>query len=433
MKSAVLAHPGVYDAQDPRVFPPWGVLSVASALRATGWRVAVLDLNGRDAPNSLKDAVVTTGASVVGLTAKAGLSAVRLRSAIDGLRTEFGNEISIVVGGPLVSTFPDPSLPLWSGVDTLVLGDGEEAFQQLDRRRKQDQPQLIGPLESRSYLDFDGALWWAPLSSYVGDASLWPNFDRPAIHFTASRGCTRRCTFCYQNHHSPLSRFRHADADKLFRLLSEFDQQLSVQGFFFVDDCFIDRRRDFIRRFSYLNAAAGAPYNFGFDAQLTDLEDEALLSLLEKMGTRVLYVGVESGSASVRRALGKGTVHSPIKELVDRARDHGILIRASIGIGWPGETIDDMNQTLALIDEIPYLAVDAYKFLPLPRTPLGHSTFWASRGSMGTLAEASNDYSGRNGNFSTVDDESFAAIWTELCLRESSRIHDYLAGEFDLW
>lgn len=433
MRSAVLAHPGIYDSQDPRAFPPWGVLSVASALRSSGWQVTVLDLNGRDLSKTLNDAVVASGASVVGLTAKAGLSAVRMRRAIDELRIAFDHEISIVVGGPLVSTFPDPSLPLWTGVDMLVLGDGEQAFQQLSPPGMRDLPDLVGPYESQSYMDFDGALWWEPLSSYVGNASAWPNFDQPAIHFTAGRGCTRRCTFCYLNHHSAMSRFRHADADKLFRLLSEFDQQLGVRGFFFVDDCFIDRRRDFIRRFSYLNAVAGVPYNFGLDAQLVDLEDAALLQILSQMGTRALYVGIESGSASVRRSLGKGTVHRPLKDLVNRARDHGIVIRGSIGIGWPGESLDDMRETLALIDEIPFLAFDAYKFLPLPRTPLGDSAYWASKGSVGTLAEASNDYSGRNENFSSVDDESFAEVWTELCLRESSRLRDYSAGKFDVW
>lgn len=84
-----------------------------------------------DVAKTLKDAVVDKGASVVGLTAKAGLSAVRMRKAVDALRSEFGHEISIVVGGPLVETFPDPSLPLWAGLDMLVLGDGEQAFQQL--------------------------------------------------------------------------------------------------------------------------------------------------------------------------------------------------------------------------------------------------------------------------------------------------------------
>lgn len=433
MRSVVLAHPGIYDAQDPRAFPPWGVLSVASALRSSGWQVAVLDLNGRDVAKTLKDAVVDKGASVVGLTAKAGLSAVRMRNAVDALRSEFGHEISIVVGGPLVSTFPDPSLPLWAGLDMLVLGDGEQAFQQLSPPGRRDLPDLVGPLESQSYLDFDGALWWESLSSYVGGADAWPNFDHPAIHFTAGRGCTRRCTFCYLNHHSTMSRFRHANADKLFLLLSEFDEKQDVRGFFFVDDCFIDRRRDFIKRFSYLNSSAGVPYNFGLDAQLVDLEDAALLQILRDMGTRALYVGIESGSASVRRALGKGSIHRPIRDLVYRARDHGIVIRASVGVGWPGETLDDMRQTLALIDEIPWLAFDAYKFLPLPRTPLGDSAYWTAKGSKGTLAEASNDYSGRNGNFSSVDDESFAEVWTELCQRESSRLRDYSAGKFDVW
>lgn len=149
------------------------------------------------------------------------------------------------------------------------------------------------------------------------------------------------------------------------------------------------------------------------------------------MGTRALYVGIESGSAKVRRTLGKGTIHNRVKDLVYRARDHGIIIRASIGVGWPGETLEDMKQTLALIDDIPILAFDAYKFLPLPRTPLGESVHWGRKGSPRALAEASSDFSSRNGNFSTLDDERFAEIWTELRTREATRLQDYLAGKFD--
>lgn len=433
MTSVVLAHPGITDFGRPRVFPPWGILSVASDLRAAGHDVTVLDLNGSDPEMALFRAVHETKASVVGLTAKSGQSLLRFRSAVEGLRSEFGDSVVIAAGGPLVGTYPNTKYPIWSDVNALFLGDGEEAMcKWLSHASFNHNTVILGPTESNSFREFDGALWWGGLREYIAPSEAWPNFGTSAIHMTAARGCTKRCTFCYTNQRGGGSRFREPDAGKLFQLLEEFSQRLDVRGFFFVDDCFIDKRRAFIKHFTRLNREAGQPFAFGLDAQLADLADEDLMNDLQAMGARTLYVGIECASPIVRRTLGKGTVRQSIKCLISKARDRGMIVRASIGIGWPRESLDDMKATLDLIDDIPSLAFDAYRYLPLPRTPMGDATYWHQREVQGTISEASRDYSDRNQNYSAVDDASFEWAWSQLRERERERLRDYMAGRFDV-
>ena len=75
-------------------------------------------------------------------------------------------------------------------------------------------------------------------------------------------------------------------------------------------------------------------------------------------------------------------------------------IRASIGIGWPGETEAEIEATLTLVNSVPGLAFDAFRYLPLPGVPL--TTYWSRRDPSGTRAldyVPTSDYSEYGGQF----------------------------------
>jgi radical SAM superfamily enzyme YgiQ (UPF0313 family) len=432
-RRALLVHPGVYNDGDQRAFPPWGVLSVGSSLREAGVDVVVEDLNGLDAADAIVRLAAKHDPDFVGFTCKLGLAAKRFRTATDALRAEFPSDLRVVAGGPLVSSFPDPSHPLWRGVDALFLGDGETALVDWVSDGMKRCDAIIGPSEVRSLDHIDWGLWWPSLIEYVWPADAWPNMAVPGIHVASARGCTRRCTFCYLNSNAPGTRFRYVTSAVLYHKLQLLRESLGPSGFYFIDDCFIDRRRDRVNEFVALNRSDGAPFRFGCDIQLPDLEDIGMLKHLYAAGFRCFYLGIEAASASVRKRLAKGSTSYSIKYLVERALDMGFLVRASIGIGWPGETVDDMKATLALIDSIPKLAFDAYKFLPLPNTPIGESSFWASRRQKSPdeqrqLEEAYCDYSAYNDNYSSAEGDQSDALWLDLRQREQSRLRGYATG-----
>ncbi|MFD5830517.1 B12-binding domain-containing radical SAM protein [Lentzea sp. NPDC060358] len=427
----LLVHPGIYTDADPRSFPPWGAISVGHVLRAAGHEVLVLDLNGQDVATALTAALESFDPTVAGFTAKQGLGAVRFREGVDFLaRVTPG--LPVIAGGPLVSTFPDPESPLWRGVRALVLGDGEDVTARWVGAAERPSGLVHG--DEPPNLDAVGIpVWWPGLPSYVHPAESWPGMGVPGLHVASARGCTRRCTFCYLNAHHPDARFRFISARRLYTDLAELSETTSATGFYFVDDCFIDRSQRRAEEFCALNTSDGSPFRYGCDVQLTDLDRHmGLLATMHDAGFRSLYVGVETASAATRKRLGKGSIRRSAVDVLNAALDAGFTIRASIGIGWPGETGADARATLALIDAVPRLAFDAFKYYPLPGTPLGESSYWArarTELSPQEYAEtAGNDYSEHNANFSEIADADYEALWQEMRLREDERLAAYHAS-----
>ncbi|GLZ39330.1 radical SAM protein [Actinokineospora sp. NBRC 105648] len=426
----LLIHPGIYDDVDPRAFPPWGALTIGHALRAVGHEVRVLDLNGQDVAASLDAELVVAPPTVVGFTAKQGVGARRFRAAVDHLRA-VAPGVPIIAGGPLVSTFPDPASPIWRGVRTIFLGDGEQALVSwlADRSRPAG---LVHGAEPISLDDVGVPSWWPELPGYVHPARSWPNMGVPGIHVASARGCTRRCTFCYLNAQYPGARFRFVSAARLHTDLWSLNSATGARGFYFVDDCFIDRAQERVREFCARMIADGAPFRFGCDVQLTDLERYPdLLALMYRAGFRSLYVGVESAAPETRKRLAKGVLRAAATDVLNRALDTGYVLRASIGIGWPGETGAHARQTLALIDAVPRLAFDAYRYYPLPHTPLGERGRWAAaraRMSAEEFAEtAFQDYSDHNDDYSEIPAAEYAELWARLREREGERLAAYFA------
>jgi radical SAM superfamily enzyme YgiQ (UPF0313 family) len=333
----------------------------------------------------------------------------------------------IAVGGPLVSTYPDPRLSLWRGVDALVLGDGEDALIEWAEGGFPT-PTVYRPAETR--LDLAGIpSWWDGLASYVLGPDSWPNMNVPGIHVAAGRGCTGHCTFCYLNTQYPSHHFRQVSPDRMLADLDLLNRTLGTEGFYFVDDCFIDRPPTRVHQLCDLLIARGSPYRFGCDIQLTDLGNLDLLDLMHRAGFRSFYLGIEAAAASVRRRLGKRGSSGSVAEPIQRVLDLGFVIRASIGIGWPGETARDIEATLELIDSIPTLAFDAYRYLPLPRVPL--TEVWSKglrerEAQLTSEGQAFEDYSEHNGNYSDLPDAAFELLWADLKRRESDRLRAYL-------
>ncbi|WP_018685858.1 B12-binding domain-containing radical SAM protein [Actinokineospora enzanensis] len=426
----LLAHPGIHDDGNPVAFPPWGVLCLGAALRAAGHEVRALDLNGADLAASLDAALADTRPTVVGLTAKQGVGARRFRAAVDHL-TAVDPDLPVVAGGPLVSTFPDPEAPIWRGVSALFRGDGEQALVSWLAAR----PRPAGLIEGHEPPDLDEVgvpSWWPELSDYVSPGRYWPNMGVPGLHVASARGCTRRCTFCYLNAQYPGARFRYVSAPKLHVDLHTLNDVTGARGFYFVDDCFIDARQVRVRDFCARQIAEGSPFRFGCDAQLTDLDRYPdLLATMHRAGFRALYVGVESAAAATRGRLAKGSLRRPPAEVLNRAMDLGFVIRASIGIGWPGEGAAQARETLALIDAVPRLAFDAYRYYPLPRTPLGERGAVAAGRARMSAAELSatafQDYSDHNDGYSELPRPEYEALWSELRVREDARLAAYFA------
>ncbi|MEA2162945.1 MAG: tRNA-2-methylthio-N6-dimethylallyladenosine synthase [Thermoanaerobaculia bacterium] len=87
--------------------------------------------------------------------------------------------------------------------------------------------------------------------------------------------------------------------------------------------------------------------------------------------SRYLHLPVQSGSSKVLRRMKRLYTRESYLETIGRIRAAipTIDFSTDIIVGFPGETDEDFEQTLSLIDEIGYGSLFAFKYSPRPGTP----------------------------------------------------------------
>src|SRR5260221_10722499 len=87
-----------------------------------------------------------------------------------------------------------------------------------------------------------------------------------------------------------------------------------------------------------------------------------------------VHLPVQSGSSRVLKAMLREYTREKYLECITwmKASKRRISIPTDIIVGFPGETEEDFQQTLSLLDEVQYDAVFAFKFSPRPNTPAVH-------------------------------------------------------------
>ena len=79
---------------------------------------------------------------------------------------------------------------------------------------------------------------------------------------------------------------------------------------------------------------------------------------LKNSGVRSLYIGIESGSESVRDHMKKKFSNADIDHAMTQIQLHNIRCTWLLIIGYPTETEEDFNQTLELLRRYQHMALD---------------------------------------------------------------------------
>jgi radical SAM superfamily enzyme YgiQ (UPF0313 family) len=208
-------------------------------------------------------------------------------------------------------------------------------------------------------------------------------FHRLGVYLgvTTSRGCPYECAFC-----SPRGfwhGFRAFSPQRVVEEITLLVERYKVDGIMIWDDLFaVDRKR--LRRIVEMLEEHGIPERVEFAAfARANLFDEEIVALLQRMHVTSVIFGLESGSERILKYLKRGsvTVAQNYKAL-RLCKEHGMRTRATLIIGSPEETLEDIEQTAALfrspdIDE-PIIC----HLTPLPGTPV-----WAQAREMGLVRD----------------------------------------------
>ncbi|MBN1397650.1 MAG: B12-binding domain-containing radical SAM protein [Bacteroidetes bacterium] len=180
------------------------------------------------------------------------------------------------------------------------------------------------------------------------------------------RGCVYKCAFCA---YPALSSVRFYSAGYLVNQICQMAKDYHIDSVYFIDSTIGNNRRLLIE-FCELMLQQKLEEKVEWYANMRPNQvNEELLKLMWRAGCRFLFYGFESGSQSVLDSMNKGM---DVRYNYFTAELHKKLkfpYHASIILGYPGETEEDIGKTFEFVRAIqpPIMGVNWY--VPLPGSP----------------------------------------------------------------
>lgn len=367
-----------------RVELPLSVLCPATPVFNAGYHVTIVDQFADPDWKARFDFALANRPICLGVTCMTG---PQIRFALDACRTakEKHPDLPVVWGGIHASLLPQQTLenPL---IDIAVIGEGEATFlelvQALEERRALDgvagiyykRDDKTVPTLPRGFVDIDNE---PPLAYELVNMNFYRRrlFGVDHISFNSSRGCTFRCSFCWD----PVMHKRTWRAMRPETVLEHLRQIVAdhgIRGFLFTDDhFFIDMKR----AYAILEGIARA----NLDVTISKLQIRAdticrmskdFLDLLVRAKVKRLTVGVESGSQRVLDLIKKDVTIEEVVEANHKLAPYPIVPLYLFMMGMPTETPDEFRDSIRLSERLiadnPQAAKTFNIYTPYPGTEL---------------------------------------------------------------
>jgi radical SAM superfamily enzyme YgiQ (UPF0313 family) len=159
----------------------------------------------------------------------------------------------------------------------------------------------------------------------------------------ATRGCHYRCHFCLLKMYG--TGYRKKDPEQVVGEVAHLVGQTGAETGYFIDLEFT-ALRDYVWDLCERLARARLPFRWACQTR-ADYVDGPLLTLMKQAGCHLIHFGVESGSARVMATTNKRITLEQIEQGIAETKRAGIEQLCFFMFGFPGETADDMEATIA--------------------------------------------------------------------------------------
>ncbi len=269
-----------------------------------------------------------------------------------------GMNVPIVFGGPFVTLHAEFYFKKYKFIDYMIVGDGRIPLLKLlnfleGNCRIEDVPNLyyrkngVVKVNLRQYFDieniplpdFDGL----PLELYKQDCFEGTLF----LPYQISRGCLGNCSYCS---------FRKVDetpsiksADKVIGELREYSSRYGSKYFSMCDTTLNTFYKE-TEKICELLILSKLGIQWEAFVRISNL-DENLLYKMKQAGCSLVKLGIESGSDRIIQLMRKGFTAEQASRVLRICHSLGINTRVYLIIGYPHETQEDVDRTIAFIKE----------------------------------------------------------------------------------
>ncbi|MDM7991788.1 MAG: radical SAM protein [Candidatus Fermentibacter sp.] len=365
------------------LLPPLGLLYLASSLEKAGHEVALVDaaLLGLSGEGLLR---AVSGREPDILMVSAFTSDVSsLACEMPRLREGLPAGTAMWLGGPHASCRGKASLDDLPWFDAAFVGEAEEtaveavsafpAEPDITGVIRRSAPRETAPASIADLSALPLPAWHlAPPGRYRGLPNGVVLRRSPYAPILTTRGCPYHCTFCAGFRVTGRS-LRHRPLRMVWDEIELLRTRFGVREIHIEDDNFTFDR-DYAMAFCEEAAARNTGLLFSTpNGVRLDRLDPGLLSAMKRAGWYVIHCGIESGSDRILAGVRKATDTASIRSAVRMIRDAGLPAAGYFILGLPGETRQEMLQTISFAKDIGLAWAHFAAFLPIPGSEAGDS------------------------------------------------------------
>jgi anaerobic magnesium-protoporphyrin IX monomethyl ester cyclase len=396
-----------YDRKQTRKmqpYPPLGTLYAAALLRMAGLSVAVFDTMLNDPEEGFQDAlnrhcprIVVVFEDNFNFLSKMCLTRMR-EVAYHILETSQRAGAAVLVNG---SDASDHTLDyLQKGFRCVLLGEAEWTLLDAVKHLLKGDEGALNHVPGLAYLNKNtGELIRTERRALMRNLDDLPFPSRDLIdtnqyrsaweaahgyfslNIVGSRGCPYRCNWCAKPIYG--DSFSVRSAAQVAEEMRQLKRDFGAAHLWFADDIF-GLRAKWVRELAIEVERLDAAVPFKMQSRV-DLMTADNVSSLRRAGCAEVWMGAESGSQKILDAMDKGTRVEQIAKARENLRHEGIRACYFLQFGYPGETWQDIQDTIRLVRDTRPDEIGVSVSYPLPGTKffdrvqaqLGEKTNWS--------------------------------------------------------
>lgn len=358
----LLSH-GYFLADDPkeqaimRPYPPLGILYLSAYLKRKGIAAEVYDTTF-STKEAFRAYVLQNRPSFLALYVNL-MTKLNIIETIRWVRSEERlKQTRIILGGPEVTHHDEAFLR--AGADFIIVGEGEVTLYDLLTTVDNAFSPFLDVVEGISFINVRGEIVRTKQRDKIKDIDTLPMPDRDAIdlrlYFNAwkerhgysaasistMRGCPYTCKWCSRAVYG-LS-YRRRSPQLVVAELAAIQQKYQVDSFWFVDDVFTISHK-WLAAFAEELMLKGIEIRYECITRADRMNAE-VVELLEQTGCFRVWIGAESGSQRVIDLMDRRVQVTQVRDMIHLAQAHGIEAGTFIMLGYPGETAEDIEDTV---------------------------------------------------------------------------------------
>lgn len=306
----------------------------------------------------------------------------------------------VIVGGVHSTISPEDAL-FFNAVDFICVGEGEGLIVELCQALKKGKD--YSKIKNLGYKK-NGQIVINELRPFINLDDLpvpdWGLFDKRHLFrpfmgkvyqgsfYIMSRGCPQLCTYCVngslrERQSGCGTYFRYQSPATTIKHLTFLKEKFGATWFKFGDDSIMLLPEEYLEELARGLKPIGIQFGCSVRPETTT---ERKVELLKEMGCVAASVGVESGNEKIRKqVLNRHMSDETIKKAIKTLKQFGLRVSTFNMIGLPGETRENVFETIRLNRELDVDSVNVYIVYPYPGTEISKKYNIKLRGEDGKL------------------------------------------------